>query len=119
MEDLETNDAYDEDNEEVYKQALNSLRAGIVWVHSRDGAILQYPYNPGRNKQDSQYKDLLQHAEAVVKGNRGPEKAGTHRALAGYLRSDIGTLDSKIQRVHKLELKAPHKNDLKDLLLGL
>ncbi|KAL2612076.1 hypothetical protein R1flu_023768 [Riccia fluitans] len=107
-----------DDEEEIYENSLKELRNGKVPVKNHDGATLRCPYSPGRKKQSYQYKDLLQHAEAVGKGNRGPSAVGKHSALAEYLRTDLASMaPAPMERSHKLELLAPQEKDVNDLLL--
>ncbi|KAL3683239.1 hypothetical protein R1sor_001261 [Riccia sorocarpa] len=116
MEDSDS--AVSDDEEEIYENALKELRSGKLPVKNLDGTTLRCPYSPGRKKQCYPYKDLLQHAEAVGKGNRGPVAVGKHSALAEYLRTDLASLaPAAIERVHKLEFQAPEEKDVKDLLL--
>ncbi|KAL2607939.1 hypothetical protein R1flu_026512 [Riccia fluitans] len=109
----------DEDDEEVvFEESLQALRAGKLLVKNTEDTTLRCPYSPDRKKQNYKYKDLLQHAVAVGKGNRSSLEVGRHLALAAYLRTDLASMaPPPTERAYKFVLPVPKDEDWKDMLL--
>ncbi|KAG6543047.1 hypothetical protein Mapa_015543 [Marchantia paleacea] len=105
---------------------LSSLRSGILLVKNKaDGSVATFrcPFCPKRKKQSFLYKDILQHAEAMAKGNaKGTTDQAEHYALVSYLNTDLAHMSSPPPfRAPQLKLttKAPEREELiaQDLLL--
>ncbi|KAL3675660.1 hypothetical protein R1sor_025608 [Riccia sorocarpa] len=108
----------DSDEEEIYEKSLEALRTGKVYVKNTDDETLRCPYSPGRMKQSYRYRDLLQHATALGRGNRTSLEVGRHAALAEYLRTDLASMaPQRVERVRQFEIPVPNEEDWKELLL--
>lgn len=87
--DVSESDDYDSDElNEAYEEAWGNLKDGSVACLNDDGTF-RCPYSPSRKKRTYKYNEILQHAEAVSKGSRGPAMAGKHVALKEYLEKDM------------------------------
>ncbi|KAJ3686743.1 hypothetical protein LUZ61_015907 [Rhynchospora tenuis] len=93
----EESELSDSDLEDYEKKAYLQLRAAPVGSQIRvvnpDNSY-RCPYCLGKKKQSYTYKDLLAHATGVgastTSSKRKPKEIAEHRALARYLKSDIG-----------------------------
>ncbi|KAJ1691373.1 hypothetical protein LUZ63_015528 [Rhynchospora breviuscula] len=93
----EESDLSDSDLEDYVKKAYLQLRAAPVGSQIRvlnPDNTYRCPYCLGKKKQSYTYKDLLAHATGVgastTSSKRKPKEIAEHRALARYLKSDIG-----------------------------
>lgn len=87
--DVSDSDHYDSDEvNEAYEEAWGNLKDGSITCLNLEGTFRCF-YSPSRKKRTYKYTQILQHAEAVSKGSRGPGMAGKHVALKEYLEKDM------------------------------
>ncbi|XP_078178386.1 factor of DNA methylation 2-like isoform X2 [Carex rostrata] len=93
----EESELSDSDLEVYEKKSYLQLRSAPVGSQIRvvnPDSTYRCPYCPGKKKRSYTYKDLLAHATGVgastTSSRRKPREVAHHRALARYLKSDIG-----------------------------
>ncbi|KAL3511962.1 hypothetical protein ACH5RR_024679 [Cinchona calisaya] len=85
----EESDISDSEIQDYKEKPLEELKTGKFKVKGPNGT-LRCPFCAGKKKQDYKYKDLLQHATGVSKGNRKSAKQkANHMALAEYLTTEL------------------------------
>ncbi|KAI8564044.1 hypothetical protein RHMOL_Rhmol03G0152900 [Rhododendron molle] len=88
----EDTDISESEIEEYEDKSYEKLKSGTRQVKISDETF-NCPYCPKNKKRDFQYKDLLQHANAVGKGSsqkRTARDKANHLALVKYLEKDLG-----------------------------
>lgn len=91
----------DSELDEYELKAYEELKKGKHQVKLSDGSF-NCPYCPKKKKGNYQYKDLLQHASALGKGNsqkRTARDKANHLGLAKYLEKDLGSVVDPSQAV--------------------
>ena len=100
--------------EEAYEEAKVGLQDGTMTCSNSDGTF-RCPFSPGRKKQAYKYHEILQHADGVGNGNRGPEVIGRHRALTAYLKNDMAEkAQPQAERIVHLQQRIPSRVDRDD-----
>ena len=98
-------------------RAEKDIQSGVLKVLNSDETF-RCPFSPGRKKQDYKYSEILQHAEGVSKGGRGPTATGNHRALVKYLKKEMAVrAQPQAERNIFLEQSMPPRVEKEDKLV--
>lgn len=116
--DFDDDNLMDSDEElDAEIRATMDIQDGVLKVLNSDETF-RCPFSPGRKKQDYKYSEILQHAEGVSKGGRGPTATGNHRALVKFLKKEMAVrAQPQAERNIFLEQSIPPRVEKEDRLV--